>query len=443
MPKAKYNFELPVEGWNKKTLPLIPNSGLLQPIPLKPEYGAHTSDRYVSIHPPTGVCGERTKSPCDRAIDAVQIIQRYNRYVNLLQESEDGKQRELSSRFIELGSDITAAVRKLDREVQLKLWEMGRISQQMFQKLELEDACFSNGSWSCTFILEHGIGVRWLIQYEGLTTEELRAKLNSLPSTDPGHLVELMSGSLEQAFWPSKHRLFIANFHVILDHLVSLQDGKRLALDLCLALHMSRLLLWNWPGEEDSQTIIYSSSTMGLHLTALRLLGLSRPSRAEPATTIRHYTDIDASAIKRRLWMSMKNKGCAKLYKGSVKDADCVCYRRASLGLLQQLQILAYGQIRAKVYLTLGTVFPEDLCCIILEYAMIAEEIPSDPRVSRRPVPFHAFQRMQSVQAVFREEYQCPKFRDHHRKASAKMRQKREAKQRLKAAETGSLQEVQ
>lgn len=188
MPKAKYDFKLLVDGWNKKTLPLIPTNSLFQPIPLEPDPGVPAADRYTSIHAPTDLSGRKIKPASDRAIDAILTLQKYNRYLGLLQECQDNKQRELSSQFIELGSDVTATIRKANEEVRQKLVEMGQVSQQMFRRLRLEDACFSNGSWSCTFIFEHDIGVRWLIRYEGLTPEELREALKSLPFTGPAAL---------------------------------------------------------------------------------------------------------------------------------------------------------------------------------------------------------------------------------------------------------------
>ena len=157
MVKVKPDFKRPIEGWNKKTLPLIPASDLLQPVPLGPAHRRSAFGNYVSIQKQTDESGRRSNSGSDLATDAVLTLQRYNRYVSVLQESEDYGQRELSGRFIELGKDITAAISRADEEVRGKLVEMGQISQEMFGRLELEEECFADGSWAGETLFEHEV----------------------------------------------------------------------------------------------------------------------------------------------------------------------------------------------------------------------------------------------------------------------------------------------
>lgn len=417
MPRAKYDFEPPVEGWNKKTLPLIPGSDLLQPVPLRREHGKPSSGRYVSIHTRPKRSGKKTKAASDPATDAVMILQSYNRYVGLLRESEDDEQRQLSGRFVELGKGITAAIVNAEEEVRSKLVEMEQVSRQMFQRLELEDAYFANGSWARMCIYTTDTWVRWLTRCKGLSTNEFREKLKSIPSTNLGHLVELASSSFEQAF-DGLNRLFVSNFYVMLEHVLTLPDGQRLAVDLCLGLDMSGVLLLTEMGEGRR---ISSAVTTNLHFKILDLLGLLMPSRHDNRFEIWHHFDIDVAAIKRRLWSSMEERGCRKTGAGSRREGkkDCVCHRRASLGLLHYLQILAHGQIRAKIFLTIGRVLAAELCSLILEFAMIAEEIPSDPRVWRYSdsrIHHASFRMCKEFQVVFEDEFRCPRFKACNRK---------------------------
>ena len=101
------------------------------------------------------------------------------------------------------------------------------------------------------------------------------------------------------------------------------------------------------------ERIISSTGALDLHSKILELRGcLTLPPDEDRATIrLRHHTDIDLAAIKRRLWTSMEKRGCKNLWRGNIrlghdrsrgdKPVDCVCHRCASQRLLHYLQILA------------------------------------------------------------------------------------------------------
>lgn len=57
------------------------------------------------------------------------------------------------------------------------------------------------------------------------------------------------------------------------------------------------------------------------------------------------------------------------------------CYHLYNLNLLELLHKKAFGEVKSKVFLTIGTVLPTELTEQIFEFVMAAEEVPLEPRV--------------------------------------------------------------
>lgn len=72
----------------------------------------------------------------------------------------------------------------------------------------------------------------------------------------------------------------------------------------------------------------------------------------------------DFAAARRELWDTWVTK------------ESPTCWHRQTLKLLEFVQKRAYGEIRAKVMLTIGTKLPPELTESVFERAMLAEEAP-------------------------------------------------------------------
>lgn len=231
---------------------------------------------------------------------------------------------------------------------------------------------------------------------------------------DPGHLVALVQSSFAQirAACHSKSG-FVAKFVPIVQHLLGVENGRAQALELCLALKLEGTLL---PKRRDRGLLEMKSDGNGA-LDTLMLVALGVECESPPFDAdVPFKQDVDIAALKRRLCESMDRLGCQDLMEPGGHGwgfTDCLCQRRLCLEVQHYLQIAAYSQIRAKVYLTLGSLLPEELCFATFEYAMLAEEIPMEPRI---PIADHkvsngTFKRSRSFQYLFRDEYRCPKYR--------------------------------
>ena len=227
-----------------------------------------------------------------------------------------------------------------------------------------------------------------------------------------------MRHSFPQVWKAEEDDAFMSKIEVVAERLIALQDDRTdAALELCLALKTSGVAVYG----NILPAAVYGSALTRLHHMILKLLGMVLSSSGPYESSKRQPVppDADVAAIKRRLCTSMEVHGCQDAdfdMKGlGLRDrrAECVCQRRVSLELLHFLQIAAYGQIRAKVYATLGRLVCAELCDMLFEYAMAAEEIPLDPRVCLEEEGVHGklFLRRRPFQYSFRDEYRCPKFR--------------------------------
>lgn len=206
---------------------------------------------------------------------------------------------------------------------------------------------------------------------------------------------------------------------VIVEHVQSLQDGRcDAALELCLAFKTSGTIAY----EPTRNTSFARSSYAALHRKILTLLGLCSTERGPYDKFSPHHCplEIDLAAIIRRIRVSMEEHGCEDLeikldvFQRPANNGDCRCHRRASLELLHFLQLAAWSQICAKVYMTLGRIVSAELCEMLWLYTMAAEEIPLDPRVTLpgREVRYAScFMRPRAYQHFFKDEYRCPKYK--------------------------------
>lgn len=205
---------------------------------------------------------------------------------------------------------------------------------------------------------------------------------------------------------------------VILEHLTSLQGGRTdAALEFCLALKIAGCIGHHKSGPWSSSS---ERPFAALNRNILVLLGLFARRRGPYGTftPLQCPLTTDLAAITRRLYASMEEHGCQDIepipnrFGGG--SPDCTCHRRASLELLHFLQIAAWSQVRAKVYMTLGRLVSAELCEMLWLYTMAAEEIPLDPRATLPPHEIRypaSYTRMEPDQRSMRDEYRCPRFR--------------------------------
>lgn len=198
----------------------------------------------------------------------------------------------------------------------------------------------------------------------------------------------------------------------IVQHLISVENGRQHALELCIALRLNGALM----SQPYNKGFLPNRDSYELNHNILKVLGAAESERSG-LFTMPCKQQVDLAALKRRLRQNAEERGCHESPIGVpnyAQSADCLCERRATLDLVHHLQIGAYGQIRSKIYLTLRCFVPEELCEMICEYAMAAEEIPTDPRViALDPKNFHymMFMRRCAFQHRFQDEYRCPKYR--------------------------------
>lgn len=119
--------------------------------------------------------------------------------------------------------------------------------------------------------------------------------------------------------------------------------------------------------------------------------------------------DVDFAEASRRLWRSMQAYGCATKRNDRSAFGLRDCHRRASFEMLHTLQTRAWGQVRARVLLTIGTLVPKEVCDEIFLFALAAEQIPEDPRVLLPSLMPGRPWRAGDSQSSVRPEYRCSK----------------------------------
>lgn len=242
-----------------------------------------------------------------------------------------------------------------------------------------------------------------------------------LPAHDSKHL-------------PSMIRCFV-------EKLLMLEDGHRLAFELCFAIKLDSSMVKYEPCGRMGLDSSGFSRNEELENYIVRLqqgFWISLwPGEALPDEQRLGQNEIEPAAARRRLWASMETKGCQALngdslctyfdtqgegYRVTLPLKNCWCHRRTSLWLLRELQRKAYGRIRSTVMLTLGQLVPADVCELLFEFAMAAEEIPLDPRVCEPDFHEDAERWLRAKSATtmsyygkpfqqfLRREYRCPQY---------------------------------
>lgn len=84
------------------------------------------------------------------------------------------------------------------------------------------------------------------------------------------------------------------------------------------------------------------------------------------------------------------------------------CDRGRQLQLTEELQKWAYGEIRSGIMITLSARLPRELCLLVFEHAMAAEELPLNSRVWDEEILGGM-----TVRGPLKEPYQCPNCQTH------------------------------
>lgn len=227
---------------------------------------------------------------------------------------------------------------------------------------------------------------------------------------------------------------------VVVERLLRKTDGLRLAYELCMSLKLegSDVLLDEWRDHVLSSQGALENRLLDECIARLangRWVG----SFVERGGAI-SGKELDPCAARRRLWTSIAAKGCRDTTEESRvfwsgfperrvsvrpeerSSLNCRCHRRMSLRLLYNLQVTVYNKVRCTVALTLGTLVPADICELLFESAMAAEECPLDPRVTVAGVNTTGFFEKNGCeltgrpryhfQRAFCTEYRCPRFQE-------------------------------
>lgn len=97
-----------------------------------------------------------------------------------------------------------------------------------------------------------------------------------------------------------------------------------------------------------------------------------------------YWNFADAARVLRTSYLSEE---CPETYPTAPqRHVITSCFRRRSVQLLDKLQVEAWSEVRASVFLTLGTILPPELAERIFEKALEAEEIPASPSVLKTPI---------------------------------------------------------
>lgn len=144
-----YDFALPTEGFNKHTLPIIPTSTSLTPVPLEHKPAPKEPDEIdESCHFEDELRRQCVRPSNELGVEPIRVLQLYNRYLRALPQPHEVVQCFLSRNFVECGNDINRIVNKADEDVSLKLEEMQRLAREMLERVELDDRFFENGIWA-------------------------------------------------------------------------------------------------------------------------------------------------------------------------------------------------------------------------------------------------------------------------------------------------------
>lgn len=96
-----------------------------------------------------------------------------------------------------------------------------------------------------------------------------------------------------------------------------------------------------------------------------------------PDGSLRSFLNIAAAGRRLRAAYLEQDAADRKVCDAGASHTSPWCFHTAAKPGLRMLQKAAYGEVRAKVMLTIGTLLPAELAELVVEYAMIAEGLPA------------------------------------------------------------------
>ena len=261
-----------------------------------------------------------------------------------------------------------------------------------------------------------------------LPDEEFGIILSTCKLNDAAEMVRSTIASLPHAIQETKFPLLLNNechlvhkLCTIIGKVLTFPDGTKHAIDLCVHL-LSTSVLYGCGDkrlnrtEAEIRSFQYVQELNELLLVLLDFAVLGKPQTLSGLPRVHGFT---ATELCRRIQEGARAHGCGLIPKvvdypyEQIFAGDCTCLRRSSLKALQAVQKLAYGEVRSKIFLTIGTLLPADLCMLIFEHSMAVEYCPLDSRVhvgDRQKEP-NIWIRSRAQQSMFRIEYRCPRFK--------------------------------
>lgn len=241
--------------------------------------------------------------------------------------------------------------------------------------------------------------------------------IDKMTVTDPAEMVQSLLFSVVEAAALAKvlgrqsNRLEFLNRSIdeklshVVQKLLALEGSYRHAFELCLSPWMIAV---QDAAEQGVQSSFRDSEIRAMRHTFYMLLSGFVVNGQQLATY--GIRDVDFAAASRRLWCSVQAYGCIKnnLDRRSVFGSRN-CHRAASFKMLHDLQTRAWGQVRARVLLTIGILVPKEVCDEIFQFALAAEQIPHDPRVVMPNDRVGRTWRAGDRQSAVRPEYRCPR----------------------------------
>lgn len=354
------------EGRIVQSLPLIPISTPVAVVPLEPPLGTRKGEPQLVQR----VC---------------EVLEAYNHNVKLLGNSYDENTLQASAAVVEQAQRINAVVRNATKMVAALTGELVRRADRFDQCVPLRDDSLWNGSWTGRFDPDCS-SLPPTADEQVFGEAELRRKLAAYRISDPHAFVSAVYNSLQNLDdlmldrlnenVISKPPIIAKAVRIFVDKLMSLEGGRPFAFELAFSVKLANCT------KTISELSVSKLEHQALDVTILRLFhetwhpvedsGAHRPPGMDPAAAVR------------RLRASMVTHGCHDGKQSILSPAQdcCWCHRQLSFKLLRDLQIMAYSTIRAKVFLTAGSVVPAELIEPIFELAMAAEEMPLDPQVA-------------------------------------------------------------
>ena len=230
------------------------------------------------------------------------------------------------------------------------------------------------GLWvSC--VIQRSMGIVANRMFAGLHDSEFYPLLSRWQCEDPSRMVSAILCGFPEAKRHAKYpkRARYENFHLIrkliriVNFLISHDDsGQRHAFELCFSIKTDNLLD-DPAGRMLSPYAQKSLADLDRILYDLLEGGPSDLLDLQDTQPLDHE-DLDMVAANRRL--------------GSLPEPRQTTALTAKVKRV--IQARAWSQIRTTTVLTIGTLLPRDVCEIVIDFALDAEDIPWDPTCLHR-----------------------------------------------------------